>query len=46
MFLPIVTLPNPQLRTRSTEVDPTTIKTPEFQKWLDDLVETLKAQAK
>lgn len=41
MFLPIVTLPNPQLRTRSTEVDPTTIKTPEFQKWLDDLVETM-----
>ncbi len=41
MFLPLVTLPNPQLRTRSTEVDPTTIKTPEFQKWLDDLVETM-----
>jgi peptide deformylase len=41
MFLPIVTLPNPQLRTRSTEVDPTLIKTPEFQKWLDDLVETM-----
>ena len=40
-YLPIVTLPNPQLRTRSGEVDPATIKTPEFQTWLDDLVETM-----
>lgn len=40
-YLPLVTLPNPQLRTRSEEVDPATIKTAEFQKWLDDLVETM-----
>ena len=40
-YLPIITLPNPELRTRSKEVDPATIKTPEFQKWLDNLVETM-----
>ncbi len=39
--LPIVTLPNPQLRTRSAEVDPKDISTPDFQVWLDDLVETM-----
>lgn len=41
MMLPIVTLPNPQLRQRSAEVDPKTVATPEFQAWLDDLVETM-----
>lgn len=41
MFLPIVTLPNAELRKRSGEVDPAIIKTPEFQAWLDDLVETM-----
>ncbi len=40
-YLPIITLPNPELRTRSKEVDHTTIKTAEFQKWLDNLVETM-----
>lgn len=40
-LLPILTLPNPQLRQRSEEVDPKLIKTPEFQAWLDDLVETM-----
>ncbi len=41
MKLPLVTLPNPRLRTRSDEVDPATIQTQEFQNWLDDLVETM-----
>lgn len=41
MMLPIVTLPNPELRKRSAEVDRKMIKTPEFQGWLDDLVETM-----
>jgi peptide deformylase len=40
-YLPLVTLPNPELRKRSMDVDPAMIKTPEFQKWLDDLVETM-----
>lgn len=40
-FLPIVTLPNPQLRDRSAEVDPATITAAAFQTWLDDLVETM-----
>lgn len=39
--LPIVTLPNAMLRKRSVEVDPKLIRTPEFQRWLDDLVETM-----
>lgn len=41
MKLPIVTLPNPELRKRSVEVKPSDIKKPEFQAWLDDLVETM-----
>ena len=40
-FLPLVTLPNEKLRTRSAEVDPSSIATPAFQAWLDDLVETM-----
>lgn len=40
-YLPIVTLPNPELHKRSKEVDPEIIKTKEFQEWLDDLVETM-----
>lgn len=41
MLLPIVTLPDPELRKRSQEVEHKLIKTPEFQSWLDDLVETM-----
>lgn len=41
MMLPILTLPNPQLRKRSEEVDPKVIATPAFQAWLDDLIETM-----
>lgn len=41
MRLPIVTLPNLELRKRSAEADPAIIKTPEFQAWLEDLVETM-----
>jgi len=40
-LLPILTLPNPQLRQRSADVDPKYLKTPEFQVWLDDLIETM-----
>ena len=41
MLLPILTLPNPELRQRSQEVKPEVIKTPKFQAWLDDLIETM-----
>ncbi len=41
MLLPIITLPNPELRKRSVEVDHPTILTKEFQGWIDDLVETM-----
>jgi len=40
-LLPILTLPNPQLRQRSADVDPKFLKTPDFQVWLDDLIETM-----
>lgn len=40
-MLPILTLPDERLRRRSEEVDPATIGTPEFQAWLDDLIETM-----
>lgn len=40
-FLPIVTLPTPSLRERSAEVDPKIIGTPEFQGFLDTLIETM-----
>lgn len=40
-YLPILTLPNPQLRQRSADVDPKFLKTPDFQVWLDDLIETM-----
>lgn len=40
-LLPILTLPNPQLRQRSAEVKPEEILKPEFQAWLDDLVHTM-----
>ena len=40
-YLPIVTLPNPELRKRSQDVDPKLISTPEFQAWLEDLIETM-----
>ena len=39
--LPLVTLPNAQLRRRSEEVNPADIDKPEFQAWLDDLVHTM-----
>jgi len=40
-LLPILTLPNPQLRQRSADVDPKFLKNPDFQVWLDDLIETM-----
>ena len=39
--LPLVTLPTKTLRDRSVEVDPKSIGTPEFQAFLDDLIETM-----
>ncbi len=39
--LPILTHPAPSLRVRSTEVDPKTIGTPEFQAFVDDLFASL-----
>lgn len=39
--LPIITIPEPNLRQRSKDVDPKEIGKPEFQAWLDDLVETM-----
>lgn len=39
--LPLVKLPTPSLRERSVEVDPKTIGTPEFQTFLDDMIETM-----
>lgn len=40
-ILPIITNPTPSLRQRSVEVDPKKIGTPEFQAYLDNLVETM-----
>ena len=39
--LPLVTLPTASLRERSVEVDPKAIGTPEFQLFLDELIETM-----
>ncbi len=39
--LPLVTLPAKTLHQRSVEVDPKTIGTPDFQAYLDDLIETM-----
>ncbi len=39
--LKLVTLPAASLRERSVEVDPKAIGTPEFQTFLDDLIETM-----
>lgn len=39
--LPLVKLPTKTLRERSIDVDPKTIGTPEFQTFLDDLIETM-----
>lgn len=39
--LPLVQIPKPSLRERSVEVDPKDIGTPEFQTYLDDLIETM-----
>lgn len=41
---PLVTLPTPTLRERSVEVDPSDIGTPEFQEFLDRLIETMFAE--
>jgi len=41
MPLPLVTLPTASLRERSREVDPKTIATPDFQTFLDVLIETM-----
>ncbi len=41
MILNIVTLPNTSLRERSRELDVGEVTTPEFQKYLDDLAETM-----
>ena len=41
MKLPIITLPDPNLRQKSKEIDPDEILDPDFQVWLDDLVETM-----
>ena len=41
-MLPLWTIDqHPELRTRSTEIDPEEIKTPAFQAWIDDLIETM-----
>ncbi|MFA5936183.1 MAG: peptide deformylase [Patescibacteria group bacterium] len=39
--LPIVTHPTPSLRVRSKEVDPAVIGTPDFQAYLEVLIETM-----
>lgn len=39
--LPVVTLPTSSLRERSKEVDPASIGTPEFQAFLDALIDTM-----
>ena len=39
--LPLVTVPTKTLRERSVEVDKTKIGTPEFQTFLDNLIETM-----
>ncbi len=39
--LPLVTIPTPSLRVRSVEVDPAVIGTPDFQLFLDDLIQTM-----
>lgn len=39
--LPLVTIPTPTLRERSVEVDKSKIGTPEFQTFLDNLIETM-----
>jgi peptide deformylase len=41
MVYPIVFDPNPILHKRSTDVDPATINTPEMQKFIKDMVETM-----
>jgi len=41
MQLPILTLPNPNLRQKSKDVSPDKIQDPDFQVWLDDLIETM-----
>jgi peptide deformylase len=41
MMLTILTLPNAKLRERSQEIDPKELSKPEFQAWLDDLIETM-----
>lgn len=40
--LPIAQVGNPVLRQRSREVDETELRTPEFQAFVDDLIETMR----
>ncbi|PIX62093.1 peptide deformylase [Candidatus Uhrbacteria bacterium CG10_big_fil_rev_8_21_14_0_10_41_26] len=44
MIFEVLTTPNPKLRERSREVLVNEIKTPEMQKFFDDLVETMKVE--
>lgn len=41
MILPIITLPNPKLRQKSTLVDKNFLLQPTTQKYIDDLIETM-----
>ena len=41
-ILPIATIGHPELRIRASEVDPSEIKSPEIQTFIDDLVETMR----
>ena len=40
-LLPILEFPDPRLRTRAATVDAAQVATPEFQKLLDDMFETI-----
>jgi len=40
-LLPILECPDPRLRTRASEVDADGIADPAFQRWLDDMFETM-----
>jgi peptide deformylase len=41
-ILPIATIGHPELRIRASEVEPSEIKSPEIQTFIDDLVETMR----
>jgi len=44
MILPIITNPHPTLRQKAKEVDVKEIKTKEFQQFISDMAETMKAK--